>query len=108
MGTSTRYPGPRGGPWIRPRGSLTRSITPLRQAGSTTQSAARPPRQDVDTAIRTAVRKWQREGKPEEVAEAFVDALRSELRADPTAFDLVEVSARAGRRLVLQRHFVIS
>ncbi len=97
MGTSSKWLGPPGGAWRRATAGLTRSLNQLDKGpannGRTRGGTISP---EVPIVLDDGL-------PPDKVAhhgQAFFDALRTELRADPESFGLRRVAQETGLRLV--------
>jgi Rod binding domain-containing protein len=94
MGTSSKYPGPRGGSWKGANQQLGRWVSSLGRQ-PTASAVSGPP---ANRATEVAVQKSN--DKARELADLYRAALASELSANPAAFGLRDALLTAGTKLV--------
>ena len=100
MGTSTRLAGPVGGRWQAARGALTKSLKGLPDDLDAWQSSCDGGGRPVPNSDSRQMYAGWTDEKVDRHATDFYEAFSEHLRVEPTAFGLVEVSARSGARLV--------
>lgn len=93
MGTSTRWPGPKGGPWTAPNrklGQVGRTIAEGLRQGRSRDAAAVAPIEMTDVVT----------DRTRQIVEECVAALQQTLRADPDAYELRKTMLATGKNLV--------
>ena len=92
MGTSTRWPGPKGGAWVGPNRrlqALDRAVGDSTARGAGSKAGDVPPETDKATTDKLAL-----------IIQMQLRALGQTIRNDPDAYGLQNVASQAGARLV--------